>query len=172
MKKANLKLPKVRIPKVVYKTILSIVVLLMVLVGGGVAYTWYVGNNDAYETPAGPEPAANPVEALTKPREIAPDAKFGASVQFITSPVEPGKNSSISIKTRPEAECEIVVEYDEVKSEDSGLVPKKADEYGIVGWTWTVEDYQPVGKWPVEVTCAYGEQSAFVRSELRVEHKD
>jgi hypothetical protein len=167
-----MKLPKIRIPKVVYKTLLSIVVILVVLVGGGVGYTWYMGRSNAYVEPPAPEPVANPVEALTTPREPRPDAPFGASVQTITSPVEPGDNADISIKTRPKADCEIVVEYDEVKSEDSGLVPKKADEYGIVSWTWTVDDTAPKGKWPVGVTCVYGKKSAFVRGDLRVQIKD
>jgi hypothetical protein len=73
------------------------------------------------------------------------------------------------VKTNATSECTIVVEYNEVPSTDSGLKPKKADDYGIVSWTWTVEETVPVGKWPVEVVCAYNDQTAMVRGNLVVE---
>jgi hypothetical protein len=46
-----------------------------------------------------------------------------------------------------------------------------ADDFGIVSWTWTVEESVPLGEWPVDVTCAFNDQSAMVRGKLVVEHE-
>jgi hypothetical protein len=145
---------RVRIPGAVIKTLVSTVVLLVLLVGGGVAYTWYSGKNGPDVQPEEPEPVATSQSPFSKPPKVSPKARVGLSIQFLTSPVRPGENASINVKTNPLADCEITVEYDEKKSKDSGLKPKAADEYGIVDWTWTVDETAPKGKWPVEVTCA------------------
>lgn len=160
---------KSRILKAIRNTAISVGVLLVLFVGGGVAYTWYMGQTTEV-VPAATVPVqsapSNP--AIDRPKP-APDAPASASVQMITSPVAPGENSSISVKTNPEAKCMISVTYDEVKSTDSGLKPKVADEYGIISWVWTVEPSVPLGVWPVEVTCAHGEKTAVVKAELIVE---
>ncbi|MGH7197061.1 MAG: hypothetical protein ACREGJ_04855 [Candidatus Saccharimonadales bacterium] len=158
---------KFRIPKAVYLTIISVLVLLILFVGGGVAYTWFMGQNSkktlGVETPV--ETTRTPV---IKPTRLAPDAPVGASVTMLTSPVMPGENASITVKTNPEAKCTIKVEYNDVPSTDSGLKPKIADEYGIISWTWTVPGSAPLGKWPVEVKCANDKRSAVVVGDLVV----
>lgn len=166
----KLKLP--RVPRVVRNTVLSAVALLVLIAGGGVGYVWYTGQAAPEEVLAATNPeqetstAARPVITPSKP---APDVPVGASVQALTSPVPPGSNANITIKTRPEATCTIKVTYDDVPSADSGLVDKQADAFGVVSWTWTVDRTAPAGEWPVDVTCAYGELSGFVRGKLQVE---
>jgi hypothetical protein len=144
-------------------------VILIVITGGGVGYTWYVGQNTTEDPTAIAPPATPTPSPAIKPTKPAADAKESASVQMLTSPVAPGSNASIIVKTNAESDCTIKVKYGDVESKDSGLAPKKADDFGIVSWTWTVEETVPVGKWPVDVTCALNGQSAMVRGDLVVE---
>jgi hypothetical protein len=157
-----------RIPRSVVYASLSVVVILVVLVGGGLLYTWLMGQTPPPEPPAVEgvqEVKRNP---LPEPRKPDPNAPVGVAVQSLTSPVLPGTNVSLIVRTTAEADCTIIVKYDETEVKDSGLVPKKADEYGMVSWTWTVDEAAPLGTWPVDVTCAYGEKSGMVRGDLVV----
>jgi hypothetical protein len=147
--------------------LIGIFIMVVLIVTAGVAYTWYMGKQpvqsaatiDIVETEI-----REPIKAATPPE----DSIVGASVQSLTSPVVPGMNANIIIHTRQYATCTIVVEYNKVPSTDSGLKPKIADEFGTASWTWTVEESVPVGKWPVKVTCVYGEKSGIVIGELVV----
>lgn len=165
------KVNKARILKRIRNVLLGIVVLTVLLVGGGVAYTWYMGQQPVENTAAVAQPVASPAPPpVITPTRPAPDAKVGASVQMITSPIAPGSNASITIKTNPEAVCTIKVVYDKIESKDSGLSPKTANEFGMAEWTWTVEPSVPAGKWPVKVTCANEKHSAMVQGDLVVRH--
>lgn len=166
-----IKINKARILRAVRNIAISAVVLLVLVVGGGIAYTWYVGQDEAANTAAVPAPVTPTPAPVVKPTKPAANAKQSAAVQMLTSPVAPGENASIMVKTNAESECTIKVEYDKVPSTDSGLKPKTADDFGIVSWTWTVEESVPVGKWPVEVNCAFHDQTAMVRGDLIVEAK-
>lgn len=149
------------------------VATLLLLVGAAVAYTWYMGTQSNVIVTTTPELEAADKPAPFTPRQSAPDAPVGVSTQMITSPVQPGENASITIKTNTDATCDIVVTYGEIgeevnQSRDSGLETKTADRFGIITWTWTVEPSRPLGKWPVEVTCANTEKSGYVRATLEV----
>lgn len=149
-------------------TAISVAVLLVMVLGTGVAYTWYVGQNSTVDTTAIATPVEPAPAPVIKPPKLAADAKISVSTQAITGPIVPGENASITIKTLPGAKCSITVEYDEVPSTDSGLKPLVADDFGLASWTWTVEPTVPLGTWPVDVTCALKEQSAMVRGNLEV----
>lgn len=164
-----MKIDKARVLRSVRNIAISIVVLLIVVVGGGVGYTWYVGQNAAEDPVAIAPPVAPTPTPVIKPTKPAANAKQSAAVQILTSPVAPGSNASITVKTNAESDCTIKVEYNKVPSTDSGLKPKKADDFGIVSWTWTVEESVPLGTWPVDVTCAFNDQTAMVRGDLVVE---
>jgi hypothetical protein len=99
----------------------------------------------------------------------AKDAQESAAVEVLTSPVAPGENAMISVKTNPTSTCKISVIYNNVPDTDSGLVPHKADSFGTVNWAWTVPKNTPLGSWPVTVTCQYYTKSAVVSQDLRVE---
>ena len=90
------------------------------------------------------------------------------AVQTVTSPVQPGSNASITIRTNPAAVCTISVKQAEAKMEDSGLSKKTADEFGMLSWAWTVKPTDPVGKWPINITCKNKKYSAVVVSEVLV----
>lgn len=148
---------------------LGIVIFCLILLGGaaGLAYTWYVGNNNPVTPVSLPETKKSPLTTVVTPK-AKPTGPVGVSVQVLSSPVKPGGNTSLTIRTRPDAACSITVTYKDQKSTDGGLIPKTADEFGTVQWTWTVESSRPVGKWPVDVTCALGEMSGYVRGDLEV----
>lgn len=149
--------------------IVSIVLLLVLLVGSGVGYTWYMGKYAKVESSAIAPPLNTLPEPVVEVRKQAPDAVVGASVQMITSPLVPGMNAMITVKTNTEAKCVIKVVYDKTASTDSGLSEKTADEYGMVSWTWTVEPTAPLGLWPVTVTCANAKNSAVVKADLKLD---
>jgi hypothetical protein len=143
------------------------VALVILLVLAGVAYTKF------FNPPVPVQPTESSDQELRPPKAVKPakpseTAKESAAVEMINTPVTPGMNSSVSVRTLPGSECTITVEYNKVPSTDSGLAPKIADEYGAVNWTWTVEPEVPLGKWPVKVTCKYNDKSAFVQAFVEV----
>lgn len=145
---------------------ISSAVILLILVGAGVGYTFYMSKTETPVVSNTPEPV---VKASTvKHAKIAANAPASASVQSLTTPVMPGDNALISVKSNPGSECSIVVEYNKVASKDSGLRAKTSDEFGIVTWSWTVDPSAPIGKWPVTVTCVYNKKSAVVEGKLDV----
>lgn len=147
---------------------ITIFVLLVLIIGGGVAYTWYVGKHSKVEVAEVVEPHEKLPDPFLNPKKMAPDAAVGVSVQMITSPLVPGSNAMINIKTNNDARCKISVVYDKTASTDSGLSEKVADEFGVVSWTWTVEPTAPVGSWPVIVTCANEKKSGMVKADLKL----
>lgn len=156
--------------KTARNTAISIVVLLVLFVGGGVGYTYFLGAQDTPPT-AATAPVV-PTDAPIKPVKPAANAPESAAVQTLTSPVSAGSNASISVKTNAGSKCTIAVVYGSVASTDSGLAAKVADEYGVVNWSWTVEDGAPLGTWPVKVTCVYNGKTGFVQGDLQVVKPD
>lgn len=140
-----------------------ILVLLLLVTVGVVIYNWYVGQNAKVTVVDTPSKITN---VITKPKAIAQNQAVGVYITSLTSPLAAGSNASVSIRTLPEAACSIEVLYNGMKSTDTGLAPKVADEYGYAGWSWTVEKGQPVGKWPVNITCAHNDTSGFMRGDL------
>lgn len=149
------------------RTVTSVLVLVVVAVGAGMAYTWYTGQQQQSALANQPAPERT-TRAIIKPQKVPSDARVGASVQTITPEVKPGENASLSIRTNPEAECSIVVKYGTITAVDSGLVAKMADEFGVASWSWTVAASSPTGKWPADVTCKNKKHSAMVRAEFTV----
>jgi hypothetical protein len=148
------------------KLLIWCVVLAGLLAGAGFGYVWWSGQQ---ETPVLPQATLAPNRPTFSKPKPSPNAPVSASVQSITSPVSPGEDVSMTVRTTPEAACEIFVEYDnDVKSTAAGLQPATADEFGMVTWEWTVEPTAPIGIWDAEVNCAAREKSAMVRGELEI----
>jgi hypothetical protein len=150
---------------------ISLIIATLLFVGGvaGAGYVYYIGTTEPVEPAALPAPPTQNkiAQATTKPK-AKPTGPVGVSIQVLTSPVKPGGNASLTIRTRPDAACSVKVTYKDQASTDGGLIPKTADEFGLVQWTWTVESSRPVGTWPVDVTCALGDMSGYVRGDLEV----
>ena len=156
---------KARLVKFLRNMLIIFIVLLIILLIAGIAYTWYMGENTVPKTVE----AVKIVPVVVKePVQLDSNAKNGASVQMITSPITPGSNASITVKTNRDSKCTITVVYDKVSSTDSGLVTKIADEYGMVSWSWTVGYAVPVGEWPVTVTSVWNGKAAVVVGDLVV----
>jgi flagellar basal body-associated protein FliL len=161
---------KKRIMRFIRNLFIGIGVLLIIAIVAGVAYTWYMGRNSTVADIEAPKPVDTTLP-LVAPSTPASNAKIGSAVQVLTSPVAPGSNATITIKTNAKANCKITVVYNEVASKDSGLYAKTADEYGVASWTWTVAKDVPIGKWPVTVTCVNDTKSAVVVGDLVVADK-
>jgi hypothetical protein len=152
------------------KIALTIVILIVVVVGVGIGYTWYVGQQTPAPTAIAPPLEATPVKVVTKPK-VDLKAPVSASVQSLSTPVAPGDNAAITVRSSLESTCKILVEYNKVASKDSGLIEKKVDEFGMVSWSWKVEESVPLGKWPVEVTCTRAKNSAVTKEDLEVKKR-
>jgi hypothetical protein len=140
--------------KTIRNTAITVAVLLFLLIGVGVGYTWYMGQQPV-AVPA-LVTTDEPVSQVPKHLDASVNVPESVSIQSITTPVAPGSNASVIVKTNPASNCTIVVEYNKVPSKDSGLAPKVSDEYGTLTWAWTVEETVPVGTWPVHITCTRG----------------
>lgn len=159
---------KNKVIKSIKNIAISAFVLLVLVLGGGVLYIWYMGSYGDVDTNAIATPVELKQAPVIKHTESAANAPESASIQMLTSPIVPGSNASISIKTLALSVCNISVIYDKTSSKDSGLLDKTADDFGIVSWTWTVEPSVPLGKWPVKVTCSHNNKSAVVIGDLLV----
>lgn len=144
--------------------------LLVVLVGVGVLYVW-LGSSEA-PTATIAEPKEKPQLQEKEVPILDPKAPVGVSVQTVNSPVEPGQNVVLIAKTKPEAICQIKVEYNKVASKDSGLHEKTADVFGMIQWSWAVEETTPLGTWPITITCAKDEKSGVVVADLEVKYAE
>jgi len=168
LKHGNIYSYKARRRRSARRTITTLVIIfaLIVIVAGGI-YTWYMGQKTVVKHAELP---TSKVVKPTAPVLPAKNAKVGISLQTLTSPVRPGANALISIKTLPTAACSVTFTYgkENTRSKDTGLAPKAADEFGVANWTWTVTKDVPVGTWPVEVTCAHNGQSAYSRGDVVV----
>jgi hypothetical protein len=143
----------------------GVILGILLLIGG--TYAWFSERIEPSidNTVSAPKTDPNPIKA-TKPD---PNANESAAIEALTSPVKPGQNAVTTVRTLPRSICTIVVTYNEVESKDSGLITKHANDFGIVGWSWTVDASAPAGDWPIEVTCALHDKSAFVRGKQTVQ---
>jgi cytoskeletal protein RodZ len=146
---------------------ISTLVILALIVVAGAAYTWYNGQQPAAEAhvATSTEPQAKQIQAKIPSK----NTQESAAVELLTSPVAPGENSMITVKTNAGSTCKIAVVYNNVPETDSGLTPKKADNFGTVSWAWTVPKGTPLGSWPITVTCQFYDKSAVVSQDLRVQ---
>ncbi len=152
--------------RLVKNTAVFLLILVMVFGAAGFAYTWYAGQQEV--DPAldvSTLPKQQPQHKTTPPTK---NSQVGVSVQTFNSPLTPGQNASLGIKTLRGAACSITFTYnkDNERSDDTGLIPKIADEYGLVEWTWKISPAVTDGTWPVEVVCANGNKHSYSRSDL------
>lgn len=141
-------------------------VLLALLLIAGLIYTWLMGLRATTSTTPVVETSRRPAEHTPPPTD--PNAPVGVYIQSLSSEIVPGSNASASIRTQPEAECVIKVSYQSGASTDSGLVPKRADEYGMVRWSWTLEPTTPLGKGSADITCTRNKKSGYMHGDITV----
>ncbi len=146
--------------------VLSALLILLTLVGLGLLYTWYIDSRPTLE----PETVTPVKTSVVKAPVIDPNAPVGVAVQSLSSPVAPGNNASLTIRTKPTATCHVEVSYTGVATttKDSGLSDKKADEYGVIVWSWTVPTAAQKAQSPVSVRCELDEKSGELKTFLDV----
>ena len=153
--------------QVIKQLLITVLIMVLLFVIAGAVYV-YITGKDAASTLPPPPPVAEVKQPFSEPTMPGPNAPNGASVQYISTPVRPGENSTINIHTGPDSACTIVVAYNNILSKDAGLAPKTANKYGTVSWTWTVSKDAAIGKWPVKVTCERNKKTAYVEGYLEV----
>jgi hypothetical protein len=160
---------KTRILKGIRSALISATVLVILAVGAGAVYVWYMDENAPPAETAFAAPVDPLVKKEVKPVQRDPNAPFGVSVQMLSTPVIPGSNAGITIKSIAGVTCAIVFEINKIPLKDSGLVDRPTDEYGVATWSWTLPADAPVGKWPATVTCtAPNKKSAVVRGDIEI----
>ena len=162
-----------RSTKTAISIILAALFLLLLVIAIGLIYVWWTGHLGSNEVPAVAGLSSQRSNALPTPGKRAANSPVSAAVQSLTSPVTPGSNASIEVRTVADATCKIAVKLKdrETTIKDSGLVPKVADEYGMVSWAWTVPSSAKTGAWQVIVTCQQGKKSAMVIGDLAVKSR-
>jgi hypothetical protein len=147
------------------KVLVTTAVLFAIFIGGGLAYTYFgPENKDAKKVVTEQKDLPKTVAA----KEQSKDNAASVAILSLSTPVKPGENAQVLVRTNQRGNCKITVEYDKKPESDSGLVPKQADEYGSVTWTWTVNKAAPPGRWPVRVTCEYYGKTAIGGSDIQV----
>lgn len=152
--------------RTVRRVVVAVFFLLIGLVVGGIIYVWYMGQHPGGQTTQkiDTKSTAPTIRTYTLPE----DAPVGIVQQSFSGSATPGSNAALSIKTNPGAACQITVKVNNTPLPDTGLVPKIADEFGIVNWSWTIPLNVLPGKWPVEITCANAKKSAYHKVDLEV----
>lgn len=134
------------------KVLVTLTVLILLFVGAGLGLTYYNG-----QTSPPPKAIAVPKPTPAQARHTpSPTGQIGSTVQYITTPVLPGDNASITIHTNANANCQITVQMANfnLPMKDSGLIPKKADDMGLVTWGWKIPADLLPGKGKATVICA------------------
>lgn len=158
------------LPRPVRNVLVSTIVLLVLLVGAGVAYTYFLGG-DAAQTVDTVAVATKSYQSIT-PKTPAPDAPEGVSVSSLSSPISPGTDAFMAVQTLPGSACSISVKYGKgsvkTPSMAAGLHNTTADAYGSASWSWRVDTSAPLGTWPVTVTCEHNKHTGVVQGDMQV----
>ena len=86
----------------------------------------------------------------------AADAKktLEVAITKLTSPVKPGDDATVAIKTDPGALCKIEVKLKSGASKAAALKSQRADDKGVTTWNWKIAANAAPGDWPVTVDCS------------------
>lgn len=148
------------------RIVVFVVVLIFIFVIAGMVYAWYASQNPEERVISTP---VNIPKTKVQTYEPSPDAPVAIVMQSLTTPIKAGGTAMMTIKTNPKAVCQITAKMGGSVYPDTGLIPKTADEYGVVGWSWAIPGNAPASTWPIEVTCANeAKKSAYYKAELAV----
>jgi micrococcal nuclease len=85
-----------------------------------------------------------------------------------TASVARNTKASVTIKTKPGAECGIDVQYKSGSSTAAGLQPKIANSKGAITWKWLVGRETSKGRAPIVITCTLGDLSGRLDTSVKV----
>lgn len=157
-----------RASKVIRRTVISSIVLVILLVGAGIGYTYYMDKQDSAALKSSTNAADQQGETIT-PGKPSPNAPEDASLEVLTTPIARSQTNMVSIKTQAYSTCSIVVTYlGGVVAHDPGLTPKTADDFGSVNWNWNISPTAPLGQGMVKITCDFYKKSAMVEGNFQV----
>ena len=77
------------------------------------------------------------------------------TIEYLTSPVNHGANTTLIAQTKPEAVCNITVYYKSGTSKAQGLYSKTTDSNSKVSWTWKVGTRTTPGFWKIVIKSNY-----------------
>ena len=89
-----------------------------------------------------------PPTALATPRQLP------LTLVALTSPVRRGHDARLTVRTAPETQCLLLVQYRVGGAPANVAIPKRADGKGLVSWTWRVDPKATPGSWPIIVHCS------------------
>ena len=156
------------------RTMALVVGALTVVIGGSFAALLWLMKPQPVKPPVATTSAQEKAPDLTS-QKFAADVPIGSAVQSITSPITPGSNASVTIRTTERAVCTIkVVRLDPYNKElarvaDSGLSDKTADEFGMVTWTWTMPENAVIATWKADMFCQRDSKSTRSVGEIIVQ---
>lgn len=151
------------------------IAILAVLIGGTYAALLWFNNPQAALTVKEPDATNQQNPSFMTPHKPPKDVAIGSSIQSISSPIAPGNNASLTLRTTESAVCTIkVVRIDAAMREvqrvsDSGLSDKEADDFGVVTWTWTMPADAVIAKWQADITCTRDSKSTRSIGEIEVQ---
>jgi len=154
-------------------TVIIVVILLILAVGVGLLYVWLMGLQAKSSTATTTQTASQP--AFPTPHKLPDNVAIGSSIQSISSPIVPGDNASLTVRTTESAVCTVkIIHLDNNQKElmrvtDSGLGDKTADEFGMVVWTWTMPSDAAIAKWTADINCARGDKTTRSVGEIIVQ---
>lgn len=138
---------------------LTVIFVIIAVVVGGIYFliAWLNKPKVAGTTPTATE--TQQIPSILTPHKPPRDMAIGSSIQTLTSPVAPGGNVSLTLRTTESAICAIkVIRLDDQMREvgrvtDGGLADKKADDFGVVTWTWTMPSDAAIATWHADILC-------------------
>lgn len=147
------------------KTTLGLLVLVLLLVIAGLIYAWYTAQRNPVASTS--STTIRQPNAIKKPTIPSPKAVIGVATQYISTPIAPGEEATMSIHTNGDATCKIFVHYaNNVISKDPVLSTQTADDFGLASWNWIIPKSTPLGKGLVEVRCNNQTNWAHVLQDL------
>lgn len=166
---------KARAARRLRNTLIAVIVLAMIAGGIAVVLLWLMKPQKPSVVDGESKPVINPMQ-IARPK-VGPDVSIGSTIQMISSPIAPGDNASVTLRTTERAICSIKVyhlgplaeELDAVK--DSGLTEKTADEFGMVTWTWTMPADAKLVTWKADIFCKRDSKTTRSVGEVAVERK-
>jgi len=155
------------------RAVVLTIVLLAFLIGGAYIVLLWLNKPQAVtlEMPVAKNDQ-NPsfIESRKPPKDVA----IGSSIQALSTPVTPGSNASLTLRTTESALCAIKVVMldlelrETARVADGGLSDKKADDFGVVTWTWTMPASAKLGKWQADINCMRDSKSTRSIGEIEV----
>jgi hypothetical protein len=153
--------------------VIIVVVVLIIAIVAGLIYVWLMGLQAKPLTTTTAQTTTQP--AFITPHKVPDNVEIGSSIQSLSSPISPGDNASLTVRTTESAVCKVkIIHLDDSQKElarvtDSGLGDKTADEFGMVTWTWTMPSNVAIAKWSADIYCTRGDKSTHSVGDIVVQ---